>query len=370
VSDGVIDVTSLHDYLRVREWSLFRNDDRRSIWQHAGSGKRVFIPNSQQSDFDDIIDIAIENIAITEERSPVEVRLDISWAGWDKLSAWRAAPTATLSIADAVDMHLALNDLILSAARAAVDKRRAFIGGRRPRSVDAYMDKVRVLASAPGSFVTRALLPLNAASQETLPMIGPAEPRVREVAVTLMRASQAAVTTAKRFASGEANVDSWDQAIPYGVSANLCDALARLCGFGEDDRPADVSLTVDWTWSKPEAAEVEAVKVPAGLAATLVSGSQYLRDQPDEFMVSLTGLVVRLHRDSPMGAGEVTARGYIDGLDSGPRSLRLELDEVTYRQAISAHDLGHTIHVVALARNAARSLEVIRVESFHTVTPG
>jgi len=159
MSDGFIDVSSLHDYLRVRGWAPVRNDKRRSIWQDATSGRRVFIPNSQESDFEDIADIAIENIAAVEERPTVEVRLDISWAGWDKLVARRAAPTATLSIADAVDMHLALSDLILSAARATVDKRRAFIGGRRPTSVDVYMDKVRVLPSAPGSFVTRALLP-------------------------------------------------------------------------------------------------------------------------------------------------------------------------------------------------------------------
>ena len=47
----------------------------------------------------------------------------------------------------------------------------------------------------------------------------------------------------------------------------------------------------------------------------------------------LTGLVIRLHRDTPTGPGDITVRGFIEGFDSAARSLRLELDEVTYRQA-------------------------------------
>jgi len=38
--------------------------------------------------------------------------------------------------------------------------------------------------------------------------------------------------------------------------------------------------------------------------------------------------VTRLHRESALGPGQITVKGYVEGLDSGQRSLKVELDEV------------------------------------------
>jgi len=263
-----------------------------------------------------------------------------------------------------VDMHIALSDLIVAGARASIEKRRAFTGGRRPAQIELYLDRVRILPSIPGSFVARALLPLSTDLDNPLPMIGPAQPTVRLIATTMMEASKAAVSVAEQFANGDVDLAAWDNAVEFGVSANLCDALSRLCGYGEETFPSNCELSVDWTWSTPSQPDISGVLISAGLASTLALGGQYLQTSTEESSIWITGLVTRLHRESALGPGQITVKGYVEGLDSGQRSLKVELDEGTYHEAIAAHDNGHTVNIGATVRRNARSLEVVRVNSF------
>jgi hypothetical protein len=332
-------------------------------------GQRVFIPTTEEVDFEDLANLAIGKIAEVEDRQIEEVKLDISWAGWDKFSARRASPTTSLPIGEAVDMHVALSDLIVAGARASIEKRRAFTGGRRPSQIDLYLDRVRILPSIAGSFVARALLPLSTDLNDSLPLIGPGQSAVRLIAITMMVASRAAVSVAEQFANGDVDLAAWDDAVELGVSANLCDALARLCGYGEEGFPSNCDLTVDWTWSAPDEPDLNSVSITAGLAGTLALGGQYLQSSTEESPIWITGLVTRLHRESAIGPGQITVKGYVEGLDSGPRSLKVELDERTYHEAVSAHDNGHTVKVGAIVRRNARALEVLQVNNFEvTIT--
>jgi len=368
MSDGRLDIESLRDYLRVHNWVLVESNSNRSIWSERRSEVRVFVANTEQVDFEGLADLAIQHIAEVEDRSESDVRLDISWAGWDKFSARRETATASLPMSEAVDMHVALSDLIVAGARASIEKRRIFSGGRRPAQIVRYLDRVRILPSTPGSFVARALLPLSTDLNNSLPLIGPAQSTVRLIATTMMVASKTAVSVAERFARGEVDLTAWDDAVAVGVSANLCDALARLCGYGEERFSSNCNLTVDWTWSAPDQAELSSVDISAGLAGTLALGSQYLQSDTEESSIWITGLITRLHRDSAIGPGEITIKGYIEGLDSGPRSLKVELDEGTYHEAVAAHDNGHTVSLGATVRRTARSLDVIRVNTFQVTT--
>lgn len=344
-------------------WSLLRGDERRQIFEHT-SGARVFVPMQRRSDFSFLAVFATNEIAAAENRTPQDVAVDMVWMRFDKLHVHREAQTSSLPYSAGIELHLALGDLILAAARAASEPRAAYVGGRHPHLVDAYLDRVRMIPSETGSFVVRALLPLVWGENElTLDLVGPANETVRRVSTTILRAANAAITTAQEIVSGE-TMNHWDAAVEQGVSANLCDALTSLVGHGTG--AGKVELRISWTWAKP-AQPVSAVEIPVDLAPVLEAGADYLRGQPDEHTVRITGLVTVLHRESATGPGEITVRGYIEGFDASYRILRCELDENSYRSAISAHEDGHTVTVSAFVRREPRRLNVLYVEDFHVL---
>ena len=362
---NLIETEALPLYLGASEsWTVARSDANRRIYIHT-TGARVFVPMQREVDFPLLASVAINEIATAEQRTQEDVVVDMVWMRYDKVHVRRESHASSLLYSAGVEMHQALGDLILAGARAASETRAAFVGGRRPRVVEDYLDRVRMIPSAQGSFVVRALLPLSWGSETpTLDLVGPANPDVRNVSTTILRATNAAVVTAQQVAAGEADMNLWEAAVGQGVSSNLCDALTGLVGHGPDAGTAEVRIS--WTWAIPRD-QVPPVEIPAGLGPVLEAGADYLRGQPDEHTVRITGLVTKLHRESATGPGEITVRGYIESFDSANRTMRCELDGDSYRQAIGAHDAGNTVTVTALVRRGPRGLEVLRVEDLRVI---
>jgi len=335
-----LDAEGIILYLRANGWELERRDARRSIWRHS-SGARVFVPGSPSSDSRELLRVAFQEIAQAEDRTHEELAIDLAWQQFDKLHLHREASAGGLLLADGLDLHIALRDAIVAAARASSEPRSSF-SGRRPLAVEAYIDRVRLIPAVPGSFVVRALLPLDAPpEQEPLALIGVVSPKVRRIATTLLRASAEVVETAQAVAQG-APPSKWDDSVPFGVSANL------------------------WSWVAPEEPS-PTVTIPRGLAPIIAAGADFLRGEPEEHTIRIVGLVTKLHREEASGPGEVTVRGHIESWDASSRAVRLELDERTYRAALAAHDAGLSVKSTALVRRTDRGLTVVRVEDFHVL---
>ena len=65
-----------------------------------------------------------------------------------------------------------------------------------------------------------------------------------------------------------------EEAVPLGVSSNLCDALSRLTGLAEDRAGGDVELRIAWTWLAPNE-PANAVIIPRGLAPVIAAGGDF-----------------------------------------------------------------------------------------------
>lgn len=351
------------------QWEREKGNSRRAIWLHPEAGRRIFIPMQPGPDRAELFAKLIHELASIETRSTADVLIDFAWPEYDRLRLSRKSDDTVVPIEEAITLHEALSDLIVAGARAADDPRSSF-RGRRPHSVEDYLQRVRVLPSAPGSFVVRALLPLTRppSNQDPLPLFGPPAAALHKVSATIMKASQIAVETAQAMTTG-ASLDEWNRVVPEGVSANLCDALSRLPG-DDAELARNVEVSIGWTWSAEVDVPRGPVDVPAGLAPILAAASAYLRGEPEEYTIRLTGLVTKLHRDNASGPGEVTVRGHIENYDSGQRALRTELDATTYGEAIQAHEAGATVQVSALVRRSARGFEVLRVSEFRRVSEG
>lgn len=360
-----IDPQALPLYLHSSEaWTSERQDDNRQIYRHT-TGARVFIPLQKQSDFDLLASVAIKEIARTEGRTQDDVVVDMVWMRYDKVHVRRESQASSLLYTAGIEMHEALGELIVAGARASSEPRGSYVGGRRPKLVADYLDHVRMIPSMAGSFVVRALLPLTWDTDEPmLDMVGPAHPTVRNVSTTMLQATNAAVITAQQIAADQADMNQWTESIGLGVSSNLCDALTGLVGVGPDAGKAEVRIS--WTWAMP-ADPIPAIEIPAGIGPILAAGADYLRGEPDEHTVRITGRITNLHRETQQGAGEVTVKGFIEGYDGSNRTLRCELDGPTYSSALAAHDAGRTVVVTALVQRAPRGLRVLRTEDFRVV---
>ena len=283
-----------------------RQNENRRIYRHD-NGARVFVPMQQASDFAMLASVVINEIAAAEQRTQDDVLVDMVWMKFDKVHVRRESEASSLLYTAGIEMHEALGELIDAGARVSSEPRSAYVGGRRPKLVDDYLDQVRMIPSMAGSFVVRALLPLTWGTENpTFDMVGPAHPTVRSVSTTILRATNAAVTTATQIAGDQADMSQWADAVGLGVSSNLCDALLLgLVGEGPDGQQAEVRIS--WTWAMP-AEPIPAVEIPPGIGPILAAGADYLRGEPDEHTVRITGRITNLHRETQQGAGDVTVK--------------------------------------------------------------
>lgn len=354
-------IESLPSYLEISGWQLERRNAGRQVWRH-GSGVFVYVPLEVGSDYSDLTALATLRIAEVEGRDVGDVAVDLTYMAFDKMHVRRETPDLGLRLEDGLEFHKAVHDTVLAAALADRSTNPAF-SGRRPGSVISYIDRVRLIPSIQGSFVVRALLPLTQEDQQPeLPLFGDEANDVPRVSSRIVNASAAAVQTAQSVATG-GHLSLWDEAVGSGVSANLCEALSRLPASTDGDG-GDAEITIRWTWAARPVEPAPVVRVNQGLVPVLAAGGDYLRTHEETLEIVLVGLVVGLHRANPAGPGPVTARGHVEAWDAD-RSLRIELDEQRYHEAVTAHDEGRTVIIRAQVRRLPRKpLEAIEVLSF------
>lgn len=137
------------------------------------------------------------------------------------------------------------------------------------------------------------------------------------------------------------NMDAFDGAVEAGVSRELTEALTALVRGTEGARVA-----IAWAPAAgvPDGCAASAGPVefsPGDLPALRAAGARYLRAEPS-VSVSVTGVVVRLRRSGPRGAGTVRLR-VLAGAEVP--HLRLTLGEEDYRIAGHAHLVGLPVRV-------------------------
>ncbi len=356
-----LEINHVRDYLRQMGWRVDKSNEDREIWV-ADDETRVLLPRRRLDDFVSLAAELVVRVAANARRSEDDVLIELSWPGYDKLTARTHADSASpaVPIQEAIGATDALRDLVVAAARASESRQANFRGGWSS-TVGRYFDRVQMIPSMPGSFTLRALLPINAEPPEQLLLPALDTASIRSVSRTLISGVRAARDAAEARSQG-AGTNVFDAAVSEGVSAELLDALVRL--GGPEGETSAVELGVTWTYSAPEPRS-EPIRIEPGLLPVLAEGVAVLRASVEEVSAVLTGSVTRLHREPNIGAGEVTVQGYLDaGAGSSTRSMKFELDEYSYSRAIAAHRDGSTVRVACIVRFDSPRLVVVRVTSF------
>jgi hypothetical protein len=281
---------------------------------------------------------AIETIGMAESRPLTAILRDVMTATYDLIRVRvdnPRYPDGSLKLDDGVSLFDNARKLMASAARSTYDPRPQFVAGM-PNEVTNYLDRVRLGQTERGSYIVNLLSPtMRYPEQDQLFSTEQFESEdtfERRVTSTLARALEAT-----RSAVGQSVEDPYmkkfDEAVPVGVSANLCEAIAEI---GQSGRDTGVEVDLRWALSRPVADREDlsvyfrAIDIPV-----IREAGKHLRSTPSR-EERIEGYVVRLARERGLSdEGTVSIQSLVE---DRLRRITVELMPSAYQRAVRAHE--------------------------------
>ncbi|MBW6432538.1 hypothetical protein KZ829_02120 [Actinoplanes hulinensis] len=335
-------------YLRAKAWAIRERDRGGIIWVKViGSDEfEVLQPHdSALRDYPSRVRDLLSVLASAEDRSELDVLADITDVSMDVHSI-RTFPAdhgpGLIGLDDGVQAYESLRSLVVAAAYAVSSEQpRAVQPARKPAEVLRFLREVAIGAPVEGSFVLSVHTPIppRLSGQPSLfdddvsDALEPAEPFERRVSLKLYDAVRAANDAANDALISSNGLDAFTDAVPRGISANLCEALVGL--GGEAGHPFELTMRLAIARPLRARALLEPIRFRRDHLPVLASAAQELRERVADEGVLIVGNVVRLHREG-VGSGEISVAGTIEGEDR-LRRVWMPLGDGDYTQATRAH---------------------------------
>lgn len=219
-------------------------------------------------------------------------------------------------------------DMIFAAACSLREPRPFYRTSKEARN---YLRQMRLGQTEQGSFVITLLspsitLPQQALSEELESIKD--DPVGRRVTKRLSKALKATRNATSKATTGDNSL--FPEVVRYGVSANLCEALAALA---EPFQELDVSLV--WARTLPMETIRDDVHFVRNDAPVLLQAARLFRALESRPEVRLIGYVKKLKRDEEEIAGTITLQALHEGK---VLSVTTILDQSDYGKAIEAHE--------------------------------
>jgi len=273
----------------------------------------------------------IETLRVEEKRPVAEIVEDLATPNNDIVRARiLGRGHETLPLEAGVSAFSLFRDALLAAACAAWSPRGLY-GPRKPQPALQFVRDARLGQTQRGSYVLMALSPV-------LPQLAtPAlfdtedEPFSRRALRTLAAALQATLVGIRK-AAATGRIDALASAVPQGVSANLCDALAGLNRLSENQ---GVEFSFSWAPArKPVDQTPSRLLLPEDATPYLEEAARIFRYTATLEEVEFFGVVHRLE-DAGNATSKVTLTGTVDG---ERRTVLTELSGDLNTQAIRAYE--------------------------------
>jgi hypothetical protein len=226
-----------------------------------------------------------------------------------------------------------VRDMMMAAACTAIE-RRAVWHKRKPDLALAYLRSVRIGQTERGSYVLTVIsrVPPMLRSGHLPFEEEPEDPFERKVTRGLADALLA-IKQAAEGSAADGSVDAFEAAVPLGVTANLCDAVAGLSS--DDDSDRSVEFAFSWSRSRPVTeGQVSSIVLPSDRVPFVREAGRLLRKRSPIEDFALQGPVVKLERAEGSPVGWVTVLGIVD---NEPKHVRVQLPEREYARAVDAH---------------------------------
>jgi len=334
-------------YLHANGWSSVQSPtSQATIWEKQARGEtfEALLPmNATLKDYALRMGELLDVLSVEEQRSQAEVYRDLLTSGSDVIRIRIADPDlsdGTLPIEEHAQIAQKARDLILAAACAATEHR-AVWHKRKPSQAMDHVRRVRIGQSERGSYIVTVLsrVPprLDAGNGQLIETDSPYERRVTETLATSLQALEQAAA----HAAVTQRMSAFDEAVPKGVNANLCDAVAGLWGGDHLQRHLDFSFT--WAPSRPGSPKIaRRVSIGADRVPVIREAGRQMRELSPFPDFEVNGPVVRLNREEGAPTGKATVVGIVDERQA---RVSIDLGESDYHKAVQAHDLGKSLQL-------------------------
>lgn len=337
--------TEIEKYLAAKHWREIRRDERTvSIWEliDSTSKYRVWLPlDVTLEDYGIAVGRLIKTVAQAENRSQLQLIEDLDTVGigdviraatWDTMNR----ESSSIPFDDGAVLLKRARNMTYAAACATLEKKAVF-SYRSPSQVASFMDRLRLGQTERGSYLVKVISPIREPlhhAQLSLPTVETPIPFERRVVVNLVRSldvlKKVAEDTTKR---GRFYFESFQELVPEGISANLCEAVA----LGEDPKrfhPLEVS--VSWSYALETANNLfdKTISFNRDMIPYIAEAARTFRERNPQEII-LTGFVTTLSRELGSNPGSIRVVGRVEGQ---VRSIRMTLLGDTYNIAIRAHE--------------------------------
>lgn len=350
-----VDATSISHYLRAKGWKRLATEEARySLWAtiEGSTSAELLVPLNQRfADYSLRISELLDTLVRFEARSRLEILEDVQNVTSD-VFRFRTDPPVnrpgTIPLDEGVRLVTGARDMIVAAANAEHEQRLLFT---RPSSeAEEILRSVLFGQTERSSYVVTALVSVPPSLQlslhEDLEPVGP-DPLERRLGIRLISSLDALADAALESAA-KGSADPIREAVQYGVSLNLCRALAGShAGSG--------SVVVSARWAPVRTAPAWAPARPDRPLPALVEFQQPLLRQVQEVVSTLSAVLPRegvrvyghvevLKRPVQEELfGEILILGFAEDQQ---RKIRVRLPRDLYHQAIIAHEEKRLVSVV------------------------
>jgi hypothetical protein len=325
-------------YLRATGWTQAQiRPERYSVWTRNGnSDYEVVVPLAKFDDFAIRMADLLAILESAENRSQIQILTDLSFSNADVIrisSDVAESADGTIPIEDAVTLVQKARDAVLAAACSAIEPRAYFAPRKFDQALD-YVRKVKMGQTERGSYTVTVVSKVAPILQPPELLLGEAEEPYERRVVRTFDTGISRIRAAAEEAAASGRLDSFEDGIPAGVSANLCNALVGMI----EDREFVRGLEFSFSWSRTRPLQVEApprIFIGSDSFPVIEEAGRRLREISPQEEFELVGIVVKLDRGPEEQIGRVTALGFID---NRPHSVRMELAIEDYSKATIAHD--------------------------------
>ena len=321
---------ALSAYARAAGWSPQERYRVHSDIYVGEARPEIIVPRTVRlGDYASVVSRLIETFAQVSGQDELTVYRSLVIADRDVVRV-RAAESddGSVTLNQGADLIGGARDMLLSVACSLRDPRPVYRAGAN-REAAELLKRVRLGQTDQGSFVVTLLTPVVPPPMPALlpdpdDLNAPIERRMTRRLVEALSAARGAV---ERTAAGEEG--AFGESVASGVSANLCEALARII---EPFPTLDVG--VSWARTRPMTASGTVVRFGWADTAVLREAARSFRDRAPRPDVRLHGFVRLLKRGQADDDGTIGLAADINGQR---QSVMAVLEREDYERALQAH---------------------------------
>ena len=329
---SLVSPSALSAYARTSGWAKVEPFGDHSDVYAGTDLPEIILPRIPRlGDYHNVVFHLIKVFADVAEMDELALYRDLATSDRDvtRVSIPVDSPDGTISINEGAGLASSARDMLLAAACALESPRPLYRPGAN-KVANEILQRTRFGQTEQGSFVVTLLSPIVPPLVQ-VPLMPTIEsnddPVERKVAKRLMTALEATRRATERTIGGD--TEAFSEAVPSGVSANLCEALVNLV---EPFRSLDVSTT--WARTRPMGNARKLVSFSNDDAPILKEAARSFRSREPKPDIRLFGAVQRLKRDESETDGTITLRASIEGRT---QSVTAVLAQSDYHRAIEAH---------------------------------